>query len=210
MNKPMVHKLTVLMSIRPLIQNLLLTAFLLFLQGAILACPCEKASFQQEIKQTDVVFKGKILKKEANILLQIGNRLPFEELVHLVSVLRTYKGRLYADTVVLITDKVYPGNCAKNLEVGGTYLLYTRYEENVYFYSESGCRLFTDWCTRTTRFAWADQQELQLLEKIDRPKDFTTAVQRSSVTQNMLWIVLTNVLIVLWVIYLRKRKTKTV
>jgi hypothetical protein len=169
------------------------------------ACNCPERTFWNEVRQTDLIVKGKILKREAiNVDAITIDDLRKQIVVNTILVLRIYKGQLRSDTICVMTDKVYENNCAKYLAAGDFCLLYTQYKPG--FYGERSERTFTDICTRTTLFALADQEELKLLEELVMLNKANNRL-RDRNRMPMIWAILTCLLLTCVVAYIQRNQS---
>lgn len=129
------------------------------------ACSCIGTNnVKQELKESDLVFSGKILSK--NVFTVNDNNLPsgfdLKKAEYIVLISEIYKGHLTNDTLNVITG-VGGGDCGLEFSVGVDYIIYAAYK-NKYF--ERGQQIkrfvFTNICTRTKPI---DKNEIRKIKR---------------------------------------------
>jgi hypothetical protein len=166
------------------------------------ACSCAQSTFDNELKHTDAVFQGKVLRVRTETVNAQKGFAGLDETIYTVLVSNVYKGKFVSDTVSVITGPV----CGVTLGIGDIYLIYANYR------LEKGKALIsclvTGACTRTALFSRADQQEIKQLEQLVHPKPVKSPLQGDKNTMTMIWVILTSLLITFGVIYLwRNQRT---
>jgi hypothetical protein len=164
------------------------------------ACSCAESAFDNELKHTDAVFKGKILSVHLDTVNAAKGFEGLNETIYTVLISQVYKGKIVSDTVSVITGPV----CGVTLGIGDSYLIYATYRYD----KEKGHApsLVTGACTRTGLFSRVDPKELEKLEQQLYSKPVKKPMQGEKDTMTMIWVILTSLLITGGVLYLWKNR----
>ena len=128
-------------------------------------CTCiGEATIYQELKRSDIVFKGKVISKE---IIEFRDTLMTDVVIqkakYTLSVLANFKGRIKNETITIITG-LGGGDCGFSFEIGKEYIVYSSFEKKYYPKGDIVSKfLYTDICRRT-RLA-TDINEINLLNK---------------------------------------------
>lgn len=125
---------------------------------------------KKAIKESDVVFMGKVLSKEKVIVPQklpgIETTIYHRYYKFTFTIECKYKGKIKTDTVEIITG-VGDGDCGYNFEIGKNYVVYSNWKKK-YFREGSKVSkfLYTDICTRTTELVKKEDTEIKKHKKL--------------------------------------------
>ena len=143
------------------------TLFLLicFMHVKTWACTCVgENTIQEEIKQSDYIFAGKIISK--NIFIVNDTNLPsgflMKQVEYTILAVKIYKGKTSNDTIRLVTG-LGNGDCGYEFAVGLKYIIYSVYYNKYFAHGNNVAPfLYTNICTRTKRI---HNKELKKLKR---------------------------------------------
>ena len=140
----------------------------LFSISTSFACSCiGKSGIRKEIKSTDVIVLGKVIKKsESTFQDPEFPEIKIQNIMYEILITKKFKGKVETDYVTIFSG-VGNGDCGINLEIGKEYIIYANQTE---YLSLNLKLLETNICTRTKL---SNPKEVNTIDRISRRKGYS-------------------------------------
>jgi len=158
-------------------KGIILAIFTIFFTviGTQASCGCEEVSVKKAYEKSDLIFTGKLIKKQIRSeeikAPKIAQKQLYTRMLYTFEIKQIYKGKKY-HKVIQIESKY--NNI--NFEIGRKYLVYAYLSEylltnNFYINGEKvPSFLATDNCTKSRELRFVEKKELKKLKKLSKHK----------------------------------------